>query len=52
VRDPRPFIPPPWRRGGYVFWQYTDRAHCPGINGPCDMSRFRGDPATFRRLGF
>jgi lysozyme len=52
VRDPRPFVPPPWRHTGPVLWQYTDRAHCPGIAGPCDMSRFRGDPASFRRLGF
>lgn len=52
VRDPRPFVPPPWRHTGPALWQYTDRAHCPGIPGPCDMSRFRGDPATFRRLGF
>jgi lysozyme len=52
VKDPRPFIPAAWRHAGLTLWQHTDKAACPGITGPCDMSRFRGDPAVFRRLGF
>jgi lysozyme len=52
VRDPTPYVPRPWRGGGYALWQYTDRGRCPGIAGPCDLSRFRGSPAAFRRLGF
>jgi hypothetical protein len=49
---PKPYIPRPWRAKGFVRWQYTDRGRCPGIAGPCDLSRFRGAPAVFDRLGF
>jgi GH25 family lysozyme M1 (1,4-beta-N-acetylmuramidase) len=52
VSNPRPFIPAAWHHAGMTLWQFTDRARCPGVKGPCDMSRFRGDPAAFRRLGF
>jgi lysozyme len=52
VKDPHRFLPAAWRQTGLTLWQFTDRAGCPGVKGPCDMSRFRGDPAAFRRLGF
>lgn len=42
-----PLVPDPWRaRGkGYVAWQDSQDAIVPGIAGPCDENRWRGNEA-------
>jgi len=37
------FLPPPFRRSTWLFWQYHHDGRRPGIVGPVDLNVFRGD---------
>jgi lysozyme len=41
-----PVIPPPWDH--WTFWQHTQGAEVPGIQGPCDCNVFRGELADLQ----
>lgn len=43
-----PVVPAPWRDAGWMFWQYSDHATCPGVEGACDASVFHADVAALR----
>jgi lysozyme len=44
-RRPRPLDKRPW-----LFWQYANRGHRPGIDGYVDLNAFHGSRAQFRAL--
>lgn len=48
VSDWRPFLPRAWKKPW--LWQYTDSAHCPGVDGPVDGNRFLKSERHFRRM--
>jgi lysozyme len=41
------FVPPLFRRSGWVFWQYHNDGRRNGVNGPVDLNVFRGGPQDF-----
>jgi lysozyme len=48
-----PVVPRTWQR--WDFWQFTDGENgqvvaVPGVRGPCDVNRFRGEPAELASL--
>ena len=43
-----PELPVPWKSYGWRFWQYSEDELVPGIDGPCDASRFDGDVAALQ----
>jgi lysozyme len=45
---PRPLVPPAWY--GWMFWQHTDKATVPGIEGNVDMNWFAGGGAALTHL--
>jgi lysozyme len=48
-RSGPPTLPSGW--GTYLFHQYAgDNGRHPGVEGPCDLNRFRGDAAQLRAL--
>jgi lysozyme len=40
-------IPPLFRHQQWVLWQYHDRGRRPGVQGPVDLSAFRGSKTDF-----
>ncbi len=40
----RPTVPSPWSR--YEIWQHSDKGRVPGIHGPVDVDRSRGELKT------
>jgi len=48
-RSGPPTVPPGW--SSYAFHQYAgDNGRHPGVEGPCDLNRFRGSLSDLRRL--
>lgn len=50
-----PVVPATWAAVGWTFWQFTDGANgdvqaIPGVRGPVDCDRFRGDLAELQAL--
>jgi lysozyme len=41
-----PVVPAPW--SSWTFWQWSEAAAIPGVDGPCDADYFRGDAAELR----
>lgn len=41
-----PVIPPLWSR--WTAWQFSQSYTCPGVDGPCDASRFNGSVADLQ----
>jgi GH25 family lysozyme M1 (1,4-beta-N-acetylmuramidase) len=44
----RPDVPRGW--SDWRIWQYTSSGSCPGVNGRCDMNKFRGSRADLEAL--
>lgn len=44
----QPVVPPLW--DCWSFWQYSDQGRVPGVQGPCDRSRFNGELEQLYRL--
>jgi len=44
------FMPAAWKAQGHALWQFTSKGNCPGIEKPCDLSRFTGTQAQFDQL--
>lgn len=44
-----PELPDPWVGKGWVFWQFSESAEVPGIEGPCDANVFCGDALELHR---
>ena len=42
-----PFLPPRFRTGEWVIWQYHNRGRRPGVSGPVDLNAFRGSKPAF-----
>ena len=38
-----PELPVPWKLHGWTFWQFSESANVPGVDGPCDASCFYSD---------
>jgi lysozyme len=41
-------VPAPWLHA--TFWQYSDKAAVPGLQGQADLDRFLGDPSELARF--
>lgn len=41
-----PEMPKPWLKAGWSFWQWSESAIVPGIQGACDADLFCGDEAA------
>lgn len=43
-------IPPTFRTGSWVIWQYHNRGRRPGVDGDVDLNAFRGTRTAFDRF--
>lgn len=44
------FLPPSFRTGSWLFWQYHNAGRREGVDGPVDLNAFRGTATEFDRF--